>query len=109
MSLRRAIVSHDATINSAAISGTGRLRRELSFGIGHRPEGRSPLAMRQVAVNPTNLKVTAKTGYVSRQTSSMRQPLKMLLTIRVSPLTRLQQCHRKSDEGTTGYDTDFQC
>src|SRR6516164_499832 len=87
MRLRRAIVSHDAIINSAAISGSGRLRREPSFAIGHLYEGRPQLAMRQVAVNPTNLKVTARTGYLSSQTSSMRQPLKMLLTIRVSPLT----------------------
>jgi len=31
--LRRAIVSHDASINSASISGSGRLRREVSFAM----------------------------------------------------------------------------
>ena len=36
--LRRAMVSHDAIINSAAISGSERLRRELSFAMGHRCE-----------------------------------------------------------------------
>jgi hypothetical protein len=30
------MVSHDAIINSAAISGSERLRRELSFAMGHR-------------------------------------------------------------------------
>lgn len=33
MTLRRAIVSHDAIINSATIRGSGRLRRELSFAM----------------------------------------------------------------------------
>lgn len=33
--LRRAIVSHDAIINSATIRGSGRLRRELSFAMIH--------------------------------------------------------------------------
>jgi hypothetical protein len=32
------MVSHDAIINSAAISGSERLRRELSFAMGHRCE-----------------------------------------------------------------------
>lgn len=49
--LRRAIVSHDAIINSATISGSGRLRRELSFAMAHRCGGRAQLAMRGPAVN----------------------------------------------------------
>ena len=38
--LRRAIVSHDATINSAAISGSARLRREVSFAMIARADRR---------------------------------------------------------------------
>jgi len=33
ITLRRAMVSHDAAINSATINASGRFRRELSFAI----------------------------------------------------------------------------
>jgi len=92
---RRAIVSHDAAITSATINESGRLRRELRFAI----RATAVREGREVAIRPPGSSLCRRPAikrfqrsesenrYLSSQTSSIRQPLKMLLTIRVSPLT----------------------